>query len=125
MIGRVLAAALAGLLALATVTPAAAREAIREYFSNIVVHADASLTVTETLRVWVEGRDIKRGIFRAFPTLYPDGRGGTVRVPFEVVWKSCVTVGPSPTTSNRRPTARWSTSASPTSCCGPASTPTR
>ncbi len=85
MIGRVLAAALAGLLVFAALAPAAASEAILDYKSRIVIKADSSLTVTETLRVRAEGREIKRGIFRAFPTLYSDSRGGTVRVPFEVV----------------------------------------
>ncbi|MBE0529594.1 MAG: DUF2207 domain-containing protein, partial [Rhodospirillales bacterium] len=77
---------LAGLLvALAAVRPAVAEEAILDYRSRIVINADATLTVTETLRVRAEGNAIKRGIFRAFPTRYRDRRGEDVKVAFEVL----------------------------------------
>jgi len=53
-----------------------AEEAILSYDSNIVVGEDGALDVTETIRVHAEGRQIRRGIFRDFPTDYklPDGR---------------------------------------------------
>jgi uncharacterized membrane protein YgcG len=49
-----------------------------------VVHADASMTVTEDIRVQATGREIKRGIVRDFPTTYRDRLGNTVRVGFKV-----------------------------------------
>ena len=79
---RVLLAALAWCMLAAA---ADAREAILDYQSRIVVNADASLTVTENIRVRVEGRTIKRGIFRGFPTLYRDREGRRVNVPFAVL----------------------------------------
>ncbi|WP_316976514.1 DUF2207 domain-containing protein [Shumkonia mesophila] len=73
------------LLGLAAVRTAAAEEAILDYKSRIVVNADATLTVTETLHVRAEGNAVKRGIFRAFPTLYRDRLGRDVRVTFDVL----------------------------------------
>ncbi len=69
----------AALLASA-VPQAAAREEILSFDSRIEVHRDASLTVTETIRVRAEGRDIRRGIYRDFPLRfrYDDGTKGTV-----------------------------------------------
>ena len=43
-------------------------ERIISYYSDIQVAADASLHVTETIRVQAEGREIRHGIFRDFPT---------------------------------------------------------
>ena len=61
-----------------------AREVILKYDSHIEVNRDRSFRVTETIRVRVEGKDIKRGIYRDFPTVYkPVGRPLT-RVLFEV-----------------------------------------
>ncbi len=67
------------------VRPADAREEILSYDSRIRVHRDASLTVTETIRVRAEGRNIRRGIYRDFPLRfrYDDGTTGTVG--FEVL----------------------------------------
>jgi len=36
--------------------------------SRVEVRPDASLVVTETIRVRAEGREIKRGIYRDFPS---------------------------------------------------------
>ncbi|MBV9884093.1 MAG: DUF2207 domain-containing protein, partial [Sphingomonadaceae bacterium] len=58
-------------------------ERIVSYYSDIQVAADASLHVTETIRVEAEGERIRHGIFRDFPTAYTrDHR--TVRVGFSV-----------------------------------------
>jgi hypothetical protein len=46
------------------------RERILEFRSDVVVETDGALTVTETIRVVVAGRQIKRGIIRDFPTRY-------------------------------------------------------
>ena len=48
--------------------PALASEEILLFRGDIVVHPDSSLTVTETITVRVEGKQIKRGIYRDFPT---------------------------------------------------------
>lgn len=60
-----------------------AGERILSYSSDITVNRDASLDVVETIRVRAEGMEIRRGIYRDFPTRYQrDGR--TVRVGFDV-----------------------------------------
>ena len=58
-------------------------ERIISYFSDVQVAADASLHVTETIRVEAEGQDIRHGIFRDFPTRYQRS-GRTIRVGFDV-----------------------------------------
>lgn len=62
-----------------------ADERILSFISDVVINQDASLTVTETIKVRAEGKEIKRGIIREFPTTYRDRFGTTVRVGFEVV----------------------------------------
>ncbi len=62
-----------------------AREEIRDFNSVIQVFADGSMMVTETLRVQAEGQEIKRGIYRDFPTDYRDRYGNRYRVGFEVM----------------------------------------
>jgi uncharacterized membrane protein YgcG len=61
---------------------AVADERILEYRSDIHVHQNGELTVTETIRVRAEGRDIRRGIYRDFPTRYTDRLGNHVTVDF-------------------------------------------
>ncbi len=78
------------LLALLLVLPciagrAEAREEIREYISEIIVHTDGGMTVTETITVKAEGNKIRRGIYRDFPTTYKDRHGHRVRVGFELL----------------------------------------
>jgi len=63
---------------------AAAAERVIEFHSDIEIQADGALLVRERIRVQAEGRAIKRGIFRDFPTDYRDRSGALVRVPFEV-----------------------------------------
>jgi len=75
---------LATLLLLAAL-PAFAQERILAYDSVVEVHADGTLDVTERIRVRAEGRSIRRGIFRDFPTRYRDRHGNAVVVDFEVV----------------------------------------
>ncbi len=72
---------LAVCLLLLTVT-AAADERILEYRSDIHVHEDGQLTITERIRVRAEGKNIKRGIYRDFPTRYRDRAGNYVNVEF-------------------------------------------
>ena len=64
---------------------AAASERILRFQSDITVHADSSMTVKETIAVNAEGRQIRRGIYRDFPTTYKDRHGHTYKVGFEAV----------------------------------------
>ncbi len=75
------------LLALVWLMPvlAAADERILDYRSDIRVHAGGELTVTETIRIRAEGREIRRGIYRDFPTRYRDRWGNRVSAGFEPV----------------------------------------
>lgn len=74
---------LALLVAPAAVCPAA-EESILSFHSYLAVQPDASLEVTETIRVKAAGREIRRGIVREFPTRYRDRFGNPVTVDFEV-----------------------------------------
>ena len=65
--------------------PASNQEQILKFQSLVQVHPDASLTVTETIKVKSRGWRIKRGIVRNFPTIYRDKAGRTVQVGFEVL----------------------------------------
>jgi uncharacterized membrane protein YgcG len=60
-------------------------ERVLDFHSDIRIAADGTLTVTEVIVVQVEGREIRRGILRDFPTDYRDQRGARVTVPFEVL----------------------------------------
>ncbi|MDQ3288811.1 MAG: DUF2207 domain-containing protein [Pseudomonadota bacterium] len=62
-----------------------AQERIVSYDSRVEVRTDGSLDVTETIRVRAEGSDIRRGIYRDFPTRYRDARGNRVVVDFDVI----------------------------------------
>jgi len=74
-----------GLLLLLCHGPAAlAAERILAFDSDITVHRDGSMTVTESIRVNSEQREIKRGIYRDFPTRYQTPQG-TLTVGFEVL----------------------------------------
>lgn len=59
-----------------------AQERILSFDSVIAVGRDGTLQVTETIRVRAEGQDIRRGIYRDFPTIYPRQDGGQVIVGF-------------------------------------------
>ena len=72
------------LLALAPLT-AAADERILSFADEVRVAPDASVTVTEDITVRVEGREIRHGILRDFPTRYADRNGRQVNVGFEVL----------------------------------------
>ena len=64
---------------------ATAEERILGFTSDIEIHPDATLTVTENIRVRAEGEKIKRGIYRDFPTKYRDRLGNGYRVKFELL----------------------------------------
>ena len=61
--------------------PAFAQEEIRSFDVLIEVEKDGDIVVTETLQVNVEGREIRRGIFRDLPAEYLD-ESGPGRLPF-------------------------------------------
>ena len=83
VVGR---ACLALLTSVFLIVPLArADERILDYHSDIEVFADGSMQVTETIRVRAEKQEIKRGIYRDFPTDYRDRLGNRYRVGFEVV----------------------------------------
>ena len=73
-------------LLLAVLAPALyAQERILSYDSEIALNADGSLDVVEQIRVRAEGNEIRRGIYRDFPTRYRDRHGNRVVVDFDVV----------------------------------------
>ena len=76
---------LAALSWIAVAPMAWATERILDYQADIEVHADASMTVTETIAVQAEGQAIRRGIYRDFPTDYRDRYGNRYRVGFELL----------------------------------------
>lgn len=65
--------------------PARAQERILSFVSDVTVERNGDLTVTETIRVQAEGRDIRRGILRDFPTVYTRPNGTRVEVGFDVL----------------------------------------
>ncbi|MBL3540613.1 DUF2207 domain-containing protein [Aminivibrio sp.] len=81
---RKLAPALLALALVLLPRPSRAEEAILLYSSSASVREDASLEVREDITVRVEGRRIRKGIFRDFPTTYRDSSGKIVRVGFSV-----------------------------------------
>jgi len=64
---------------------ALADERILDYQADIIVHADGDLLVAETIRVRAEGQDIRRGIYRDFPTRYTDRLGNRYNVRLDII----------------------------------------
>jgi uncharacterized membrane protein YgcG len=60
------------------------RELILDFHSNLLVQADGTLSVTETITVESAGRKIRRGIYRDFPTTYKGRYGNTITVDFDI-----------------------------------------
>ncbi|HET7154399.1 MAG TPA: DUF2207 domain-containing protein, partial [Hyphomicrobiaceae bacterium] len=54
------------------------------FISDVEVERNGDLAVTETIRVEAEGREIRRGILRDFPTRYTRPDGSRVEVGFTV-----------------------------------------
>ncbi|MDP6415329.1 MAG: DUF2207 domain-containing protein, partial [Gammaproteobacteria bacterium] len=61
------------------------QEQILSFHSEIRIQTDASMLVTEIIRVRAEGQQIQRGIFRDFPTRYNDRFGNSFVVDFEML----------------------------------------
>jgi uncharacterized membrane protein YgcG len=70
---------------LVAIVPLRADERILSFDSDITVQADGAFLVTETIRVRAEGRQIRRGIFRDFPTVFEDDNGRERKVDFELI----------------------------------------
>jgi len=81
--------ALFALLLLLTVAlasaPALAEEQILAFDSTVRVETDGSLLVEERITVNAEGRNIRRGIFRDFPTIYAEAGGVRRDVGFDLL----------------------------------------
>lgn len=76
---------LIALYLLLAVAPLRADERILSFDSDINVQTDGAFIVTETIRVRAEGRQIRRGIFRDFPTVFQDDNGRERKVDFELI----------------------------------------
>ena len=63
---------------------AGAQERITSYDILVQVNKDASLEITERISVHAEGSQIRRGIYRDFPTTYRDRFGNGVKVALDV-----------------------------------------
>jgi uncharacterized membrane protein YgcG len=61
---------------------ATADERILSFHSDIIVRQDGTIEVTEIIRVRAEGQQIRRGIYRDFPTDYEDKLGNDYHVRF-------------------------------------------
>ncbi len=73
------------LLLLLCLVPAYANERIKSFHSDIEVKSSGDILVTETITVEVAHNNIKRGIFRDFPTLYKTALMTKSTVDFEVL----------------------------------------
>ena len=72
------------LLAMCAIS-AQADEKILSFHSDITVNADASVNVVESITVRSEAQQIRRGIYRDFPTRYRDSLGNNYEVAFDVL----------------------------------------
>jgi uncharacterized membrane protein YgcG len=65
--------------------PLNAEERILSYNIDIKIETSGDLLITEQIKVRAEGNNIRRGIFRTFPTKYWDKVGNRYKVDFEVL----------------------------------------
>ena len=72
------------LLLLLTTTSLLAVEHITNFQSTVTIHEDGSMHVREDITVQVEGRQVRRGIVREFPTTYKDRLGNWYTVGFDL-----------------------------------------
>nr|WP_298104301.1 DUF2207 domain-containing protein [uncultured Shinella sp.] len=64
---------------------ARAEEYFDRYNSDITVAKSGTLTVAETIRVYAEGNQIRRGIYRDFPLTFVDANGRELEVGFKIL----------------------------------------
>ena len=74
---------LGALAACLFVLAAGAEEKINRFDVGIDVQKDGDIIVTETINVTVEGRDIRRGIFRDLPRYYADDLKPDDKLPYQ------------------------------------------
>ena len=72
-------------LGFSEITFAREPERILNFTSHIQISLDGSMTVTESITVYASGNQIKRGIYRDFPTRYKARQGNTINVGFKVL----------------------------------------
>ena len=84
MTRRLTTLALAVLLG-ALARPAAADERLLRYDIEVAIAADGRLDVVERITARAEGSQIRRGLYRDFPTRYRDRYGNRVVAGFEVI----------------------------------------
>ena len=60
-------------------------ERILSFDSHVIIDPEGDLVMTETIEVRAEGDQIRRGIYRDFPTRYRTRKGQTMSVGFDVV----------------------------------------
>ena len=60
-------------------------EEILSFDSEITIHEDSSMSVTENITVRAENKKINRGIYRDFPTQYKGKLGNKIKVGFEII----------------------------------------
>ncbi|MEM9635953.1 MAG: DUF2207 domain-containing protein, partial [Pseudomonadota bacterium] len=82
---RILACGFAGLFLLVLSWSAHADERILKFVSNIEAAKDGKLTITETITVRAEAREIRRGIFRDIPLSAKGANGRTYQVGFKLL----------------------------------------
>src|SRR5262249_5723800 len=68
----------------AALTPGLAEERIERFVSDVTVEGNGDLIVAETIQVWSEGKQIRRGSLRDCPTIYHRADGSRVEVGFNV-----------------------------------------
>src|SRR5437588_831411 len=73
------------LIAIAISLPVFAVEKILDFHSSIRIDKDGALNVTERIEAQVEGKQIRSGILREFPSGDGGAIGVNVRVPFRVI----------------------------------------
>lgn len=73
------------LLLAVMVAPVHADERISRYDIDVAIAADGALDITENITATVEGQQIRRGIYRDFPTRYKDRYGNNVIVDLQVL----------------------------------------
>jgi uncharacterized membrane protein YgcG len=83
-VSRTLRAWFAACCLIAAVSAALAQERILEYAIEVDVGTNGGIEVVEEITVRAEGNQIRRGIYRDFPTRYRDRYGNNVVVGFEV-----------------------------------------
>ncbi len=73
------------MLCLAVASAATAQERIERFDAQLDVQVNGDLIVTETLDIVAEGKEIRRGLLRDFPTRYALPNGRQVVVGFDVL----------------------------------------